>query len=150
MGFSWTSPEFANLSCLWTIIFIFYSCHQLNGHEFEQTPGGSEGQGSPHTAVHGVAESDITEQLNNDNNNLIYLSFVPPPQQECKFHVDRDFVSCTLYCMARIWPAQWIPNRVVEEIKWKTHKTPEKHRAYNKNYVNICYYFIFVLNSIQT
>ena len=52
----------------------------------------------------------MTEQLNN-NNNLIYLSFATPLQQECNFHVDRDFVSCTPYCMARI------PNRVVEEIK---------------------------------
>ena len=35
--------------------------NQLNGHEFEQTPGDSEGQGSLHAEVHGVAESDITE-----------------------------------------------------------------------------------------
>ena len=33
--------------------------HQLNGHEFEQTPGDSEGQRSL-AAVHGVTESDIT------------------------------------------------------------------------------------------
>ena len=32
--------------------------HSLNGHEFEQTRGGSEGQGSWCAAVHGVAESD--------------------------------------------------------------------------------------------
>ena len=31
--------------------------HWLNGHEFEQTPGGSEGQGSPHTAVYGATKS---------------------------------------------------------------------------------------------
>ena len=30
--------------------------HQLNGREFEQTLGGGEGQGSQHTAVHGVAK----------------------------------------------------------------------------------------------
>ena len=30
--------------------------HQLNGHEFEQTPGDNEGQGSLAT-VHGVAKS---------------------------------------------------------------------------------------------
>ena len=34
--------------------------HQLNGHEFEQTPGDSEGQRTWHAAVHGVAESDMT------------------------------------------------------------------------------------------
>ena len=33
---------------------------RLNGHEFEQTLGDSEGQGSWHAAVHGVAESDTT------------------------------------------------------------------------------------------
>ena len=31
--------------------------HQLNGHQFEQTSGNSEGQGSLHPAVHRVAKS---------------------------------------------------------------------------------------------
>ena len=31
--------------------------HQLNGLEFEQTPGDSEGQGSQRAAVHGVTKS---------------------------------------------------------------------------------------------
>ena len=31
--------------------------HQLNGHEFEQTLGDSEGQGSPAATVHEVAKS---------------------------------------------------------------------------------------------
>ena len=34
---------------------------QLNGHEFEQTLGDSEGQGSLAAAVRGAAESDTTE-----------------------------------------------------------------------------------------
>ena len=34
--------------------------HRLSGHEFEQIPGDSEGQGSRCGAVHGVAESDTT------------------------------------------------------------------------------------------
>ena len=33
--------------------------HCLNGHEFEQTPGDSEGQGA---TLHGVAESEMSEQ----------------------------------------------------------------------------------------
>ena len=31
--------------------------HQLNGHEFEQTLGDSEGQRRLHAAVHGVSKS---------------------------------------------------------------------------------------------
>ena len=31
--------------------------HQFNGHEFEQTSGDSEGQGSLCAGVHGVAKS---------------------------------------------------------------------------------------------
>ena len=36
--------------------------HRLNGHEFEQTPGAGEGQGSLRAAVHGVA-MDMTENV---------------------------------------------------------------------------------------
>jgi len=43
--------------------------HQLYGHEFQQTLGDSEGQGSLAT-VHGVAESNMTEPLNNNNRKL--------------------------------------------------------------------------------
>ena len=39
--------------------------HRLNGHEFEQTPGGSEGQGSAKCYSH--KELDITQRLNNSN-----------------------------------------------------------------------------------
>ena len=41
--------------------------HQLNGYEFKQTPGDSEGQGS--LACHspwGCKESNMTYQLNNN------------------------------------------------------------------------------------
>ena len=40
--------------------------HRLNGHEFEQTLGDSEGQGSlACCSPWGLKESDTTEQLNN-------------------------------------------------------------------------------------
>ena len=39
--------------------------HWLNGHELQQTLGKDEGQGRC-VAVHGVAESDTTERLNNN------------------------------------------------------------------------------------
>jgi len=39
--------------------------HRFNGHEFEQTPGDSEGQGSlACCSPWGLKESDMTEQLN--------------------------------------------------------------------------------------
>ena len=39
--------------------------HRLNGHEFEQTLGEDEGQGSlVHCSPWGHKESDTTEQLN--------------------------------------------------------------------------------------
>ena len=42
--------------------------HQFNGHEFEQTPGDGEGQGSlACCSPGGCKESDTTEQLNNNS-----------------------------------------------------------------------------------
>ena len=49
--------------------------HQLDRHEFEQTPGDSEGQGSLGSACcssWGHKELDTTKQLN--NNSLMMLS----------------------------------------------------------------------------
>ena len=44
---------------------------QLNGHEFDQTPGDSEGQGSlACCSPWGRKESDTIQQLNNNNNIL--------------------------------------------------------------------------------
>ena len=44
---------------------------QLNGHELEQTLRDSEGQGSLVSySLWGHKESDITEQLNDNNNKI--------------------------------------------------------------------------------
>ena len=44
--------------------------HQLNRHEFEQTPGDNERQGSLLCCnPWGHKESDMTQRLNNNNNN---------------------------------------------------------------------------------
>ena len=41
--------------------------HQLNGQELEQTPGDSDGQGSPACcSPWGHKETDTTKQLNNN------------------------------------------------------------------------------------
>ena len=48
--------------------------HRLNGHEFEQTLGGSEGQGSlACCSPWGHKESDMTEQLNNNKSACLKL-----------------------------------------------------------------------------
>ena len=45
--------------------------HGLDGHEFEQTPGDGEGQGSlACCSPRDYKDSDINEQLNSNNNNI--------------------------------------------------------------------------------
>ena len=49
--------------------------HQINGHEFEQTPGDREGQGSlVWCSPWGHKESDMTEQLNNNKHGTEKVS----------------------------------------------------------------------------
>ena len=46
--------------------------HQINGHEFEQTPGDGEGQGSlACCSPWGGNEVGMTKRLNNNNNKSI-------------------------------------------------------------------------------
>ena len=45
--------------------------HRLNGHEFEQTPEVVEGQGDLVRCSPWVAELDMPEQLNNNNNEIL-------------------------------------------------------------------------------
>ena len=45
--------------------------HRLDGHEFEQAPGGGEGEGSlAGCRAWGHKESDVAERLNDNNENL--------------------------------------------------------------------------------
>ena len=54
----------------------------FNGHDFEQTPGDSEGQGNLICcSPWGFKELDTTEQLNNNNNKMTsHLSLTVVPQ----------------------------------------------------------------------
>ena len=74
--------------------------HQLNGHEFEPTPGDREGQGSPACCnPWGHKEPDTTVQLNNKKHNkrhsdLTTLTYYPRQCQEnntllflCRLHI---------------------------------------------------------------
>ena len=57
--------------------------HRLDGHEFEQTPGDSEGQGSLMWCTPwGCTESDPTQQL--DNNP--WTSTLPDTEKESHIH----------------------------------------------------------------
>ena len=48
--------------------------HQLDGHEFEQTPGDSEGQGSlVCCSPWGHRKSGMTERMNNNKSSEDYL-----------------------------------------------------------------------------
>ena len=48
--------------------------HRLNGHEFEQAPGGGEGQGSlACCSPRSHRELDMTEQLNSNATNQSLL-----------------------------------------------------------------------------
>ena len=48
---------------------------QLNGHEFEQTPGDDEGEGSlTCCSPWGLKELDMTECLNRNNNFIVQTS----------------------------------------------------------------------------
>ena len=51
-------------------------CHQLRGHEFEQTLGESEGQGRLVCALCGCKESDTTEWLNNNMEPRLFLQLL--------------------------------------------------------------------------
>ena len=49
--------------------------HQLNGQEFEQTPGDGDEQGSlARCSPWGHKESDSTEKLNNNNLKITLIS----------------------------------------------------------------------------
>ena len=64
--------------------------HRLNGHEFKQTPGDSENQGSLASCSSlGLKESDRTQQLNNNNKKQFRkdyeeaaMSFMTSPQKQ--------------------------------------------------------------------
>ena len=67
--------------------------HQLNGHEFEQAVGDSEGQGSlVCCSPWGCEELDTTEQLNNNNwaGGSIYFSVSTLPLDPWKLGVHKQ------------------------------------------------------------
>ena len=73
--------------------------HQINGHEFKQTPGNSEGQGSLVSGtVHGVAESDTTWQLNDKK-------YTPPCVQQTASKKLLSRTESSAWCSVMTWGA---------------------------------------------
>ena len=70
--------------------------HRLNGHEFEQAPGDSEGQGRlACCSSGGHKESDMTEQLNNKFVFRVWVQWKGPPFiQELKIILARYRLAC--------------------------------------------------------
>ena len=70
--------------------------HRLNGHEFEQVPGDSEGQGSlACCSPWGHKESDMAQQLSNKNIRKIYLS--------CNFVICVQNYICYASILKKTW-----------------------------------------------
>ena len=64
--------------------------HQLDGHEFEQTPGDGEGRGSlVRCSPRDYKELDMTERMNNNNNKPFksFYSQITPDLSWKKFEV---------------------------------------------------------------
>ena len=67
--------------------------HWLNGHEFEQTPGDGEGQGSlVCCSPWGHKESDTTERLNTNNHSIIMFFSINYNFENLKSNKKRDYI----------------------------------------------------------
>ena len=71
--------------------------HHLNGHEFEQAPGDSEGEGSLACySPWGCKQSDMTEGLNNSNNISIQINLSPQIEFIIIYELSFNFTSTPL------------------------------------------------------
>ena len=105
--------------------------HQLNGHEFEQTPGDGEGHGSlACCSPWGHKEEDMTERLNNNKNIfsrgtslkslLILLQYCFCPTFCFFWSWGRwNLSSPTRDRTPTSWIGRWTPNH------WTTREVPE-------------------------
>ena len=86
--------------------YEFEQIWALNGHEFEQTPGDSEGQGSlVCCSPWGRKESDTTEWL---NNNYISIESVMPSNRLILYH---PLLSPSVFCSITVFwsfPVSWL------------------------------------------
>ena len=85
--------------------------HRLNGHEFEQSPGDGEGQGSPACcSPWGCKESDTTERLN--SNQVPY----PPPSTRSQ---SRKGINCP---DLTVWMVKSCQKDAIEHPGWRRNE----------------------------
>ena len=83
--------------------------HWLNGHEFEQTPGDSEGPGSlVCCCLWGLRESDTTEQLNNNHRPSVTKDYKLGGWEPQK---------CTPFWFWRPGAQRWVVSRAALPLK---------------------------------
>ena len=79
--------------------------HPLNGHEFEQTPGDSEGQGSlAYCSPWGYKESDMTDQLKSNNrcvvvshNYFVLKTYAFHVLKKWAKHLTKEDIQCQIF-----------------------------------------------------
>ena len=85
--------------------------HWLNGHEFEQTPGDSEGQGSlVCCSPRGGKELDVTQWLKNNNN-------IWRDNQTNIWRQDKGIYLKKMFCFVSFWSKGWMKERRKEKRK---------------------------------
>ena len=116
--------------------------HQLNGHEFEQTLGDSEGQGS--LVCHspwGHKESDTTEQL---NNNRISILWGPHPREKGA-QISEQLWKGQGWCGQHLrLPSTLVPHLKFQCFSLMTTKTTKI--TYVQLYIIYMYVYIYDLN----
>ena len=119
--------------------------HQINGHEFEQTLGDSDGQGS--LVCHsprGHKESDTTEHL---NNNRISILWGPHPREKGA-QISEQLWKGQGWCGQHLRP----PSTLVPHLKFQffslmTRQNNQNHLCTIIYYIYVCIYvYIYNLN----
>ena len=94
--------------------------HWLNGHELEQIPGDSEGQGSPVCCrPWGLKESNTTEQLSNNNILPVGILLEFPSLFKLSYlhgtYIGLSLISSHSFCLCSLWIYFLPPNDKLHE-----------------------------------
>ena len=110
--------------------------HQLCGHELEQNPGDSEGQGSLECwSPWGCKESDMTERLNNEQQREEREN---RPEQTFKKIIAENFPSIGKEILSQVYKAERVPGRINPRMNTPRHivikltKIKDKDKIFKK------------------